>query len=107
MRGMEFENIKLRTAVDVLYDGRQGSPNIRIPQNPTWFSIENEDYYTFHPDLASLEGRNLEMRVRLDVQSIAAEEHTKSLRIEVRWEAPLKVGGTLEERMDVVRFKDV
>ncbi len=107
VRGMEFEQIKRKAPLDHLYDGRQGSPKIIIPNQSTWFSIENDDYYTFHPDLAWLEGRNLELRVNLYIDTLAGEEHTKTLKLEVRWNAPLNVGGVLEERMDVVRFKDV
>lgn len=107
VRGMEFANIKELAPLDYLYDGRQGAPDIRIPKLRSWFSIENDDYYTFHPELVWLEGRDLKLRVRLTTTSKSGVHHTKHLSIEVRWNSPLNVGGVLNERMDIVRFNDV
>lgn len=107
VRGMEFSNVRELAPLDYLYDGKQGAPDIRIPKGRGWSSIENDDYYAFHPELVWLEGRDLELRVRLDTSSLGGIDHTKYLSVEVRWNAPLNVGGVLNERMDVVRFKDV
>ena len=107
VRGMEFANIRELAPLDHLYDGKQGAPDIRIPANPVWVNIETDDYYTFHPELVWLEGRNLELRVRLQTSTQAGVAHTKHLSLEIRWNAPLNVGGVLSERMDIVRFKDV
>lgn len=106
-RGMEFSNISEHAPLDYLYDGKQGAPDIRIPRTKAWFDIETDDYYTFHPELVWLEGRDLELRVRLDTSTLAGVAHTKHLSVEVRWRAPLNVGGILSEKMNVVRFKDV
>lgn len=106
-RGMEFSNISEHAPLDYLYDGKQGAPDIRIPRTKAWFDIETDDYYTFHPELVWLEGRDLELRVRLDTSTLAGVAHTKHLSVEVRWRAPLNVGGVLSEKMNVVRFKDV
>lgn len=107
VRGMEFSNIRELAPLDYLYDGKQGAPDICIPRNPVWVDIETDDYYAFHPELVWLEGRNLQLRVRLDTSSLGGVAHTKHLSVEIRWNAPLNVGGVLNEKMDVVRFKDV
>ncbi len=102
-----FSEIQKGSALNPLWDGTAGAPDIRIPSSSSWFSISTANYTTFHPELVWLAPRNPEMRVDLITTQVAGMDHTKVLQVEFRWDAPLQQGGKLNSRMDMARFKDL
>src|SRR5438309_486041 len=63
LRGSSFDELQPGQPVNELYDGSNGAPNIRLPKDNLWFSIDNTNYQTFHPDLIWLTNRDLAMKV--------------------------------------------
>jgi type II secretory pathway pseudopilin PulG len=106
VKGLSFSGVVKGAPINVLYDGSAGSPNVRIPTSFNWFSLKGTNYLQFHPELIWIEGRNPEMRVDLSVTQVGGQDHTKVLRMEVRWDAPLGQGDKSHARMDMVRVKD-
>ena len=107
VKAKPFDELKAGSALNPLCDGTGGSPNIRIPANAAWFSITDVNYTTFHPELVWLAPRNAEMRVDLITTQVDGLDHTKVLRVEFRWDAPLQQGAKLNARMDMARFADL
>ena len=107
VKGMAFGDLAAGAAINPLYDGTAGGANIRIPTNFTWFSVTNTNYTTFHSELSWLLPRNPEMRVNLTTPQSGGVDHTKLVRLELRWDAPLGQGGKIAARMDMARFKDL
>lgn len=106
-RAIPFAELKTGCALNAICDGTDGAPNIRIPANTSWFSISSVDYTTFHPELAWLVPRNPEMKVTLTTTQEGGTDHTKLMRIDLRWDAPLQQGSKLTARMDLARFRDL
>lgn len=106
-RAIPFSDVKPGCALNPICDGTDGAPNIRIPANDSWFSVSSVDYTTFHPELAWLVSRNPEMKVTLTTTQQDGTDHTKLIRIDLRWDAPLQQGGQLTARMDMARFRDL
>ena len=106
-RAIPFSDLKSGNALNPLCDGTAGAPNIRIPATASWVSLSSVDYTTFHPELVWLAPRNPEMRVTLSTTQKDGTDHTKLLRVELRWDAPLQQGGKLNARMDMARFRDL
>ncbi|HXG48259.1 MAG TPA: type II secretion system protein, partial [Methylomirabilota bacterium] len=106
VKGMDFADLRKGNPINPLYDGTAGAPNIRIPATFDWFSLNNTNYEDFHPELVWLEARNPQMRVDLTTTQVAGVDHTKQLRVEVRWDAPLGQGQPSVVRLDMVRVKD-
>ena len=107
VKGQPFSELKTGNAINTLYNGTASSPDIRIPTTTNWFSLLGASYTGFHPELTWLTPRNPEMSVKLTTTQVNAEDHTKLLQIELRWDAPLKQGLKQTARMDMARFKDL
>jgi len=107
IKGLPFNEVVPGHSINTLYDGENGAPNIRIPQIADWQSIDTADYEDFHPELVWLNDRNLEMKINLTVTQVDAEDHTKHLELELRWDAPLGRGYKQSFAMDMVRVKDL
>jgi hypothetical protein len=107
VKGQPFSELKKGNAINALYDGTAGSPNIRIPASFTWSSLLDNNYIAFSPELTWLSARNPEIRVNLTTTQVGGVDHTKLVQVELRWDAPLQQGGKLTARMDMARFKDL
>lgn len=107
IRGIPFDAVNGGEPINALYNGRDSAPDIRIPADPAWFSIETEDYQSFHPELVVLANRELEMRCVLTAGMVDGRPHTKHLALELRWNPPLGRGEKLSMRMDLVRVRDL
>ncbi len=107
IRALPFDAVNGGEPVSGLYDGRDTAPDIRIPAEPEWFSIETEGYQGFHPELVALVNRDLEMRCVLSAVRVDDRPHTKHLMLELRWDPPLGRGAKLSMRMDLVRVRDL
>ena len=107
VKAKPFSELKKGSALNPLFDGTAGAPDIRIPASSSWFSISEANYTAFHPELVWLAPRNPEMRVDLITTQVDGMDHTKTLQVEFRWDAPLQQGGKLNSRMDMARFKDL
>jgi len=107
LKAKPFNEIQKGAALNPLFDGSGGSPNIRIPTTATWFTLSDINHTTFHPELVWLASRNPEMRVDLVTTQVSGMDHTKVVQIEFRWDAPLMQGGKLMARMDMARFMDL
>lgn len=107
IKGLPFVDLKAGSPINALYTGSGGSPNISIPSNTNWVSLLGANFTSFHPELAWLTPRNPEMSVKLTTTQVNAEDHTKLVQVEFRWDAPLGQGIKQTARMDMARFKDL
>ena len=108
VKGQNFADIQKGAPINSLYDGTMGAGDIRIPMNSSWFSLKNNtNYQTFYSELAWLYPRDPEMRVDLATTQAGGVDHTKHVRVEVRWDSPLNLGRRCTARMDMVRTKDL
>jgi len=106
VKGLPFADLAKGRPINALYDGVAGAPDVRVPSNFNWFSLNNTNYQDFHPELVWLAHRNPQMRVDLAVAQAGGVDHTKQLRVEIRWDPPLGQGAQSLARMDLVRVKD-
>ncbi len=106
-RGLDFDAIQGGVPINSLMDGTDGAPNIRIPTNAGFFSIDNDNYRTFHPELVWFTGRNPELNAALIVHMVAGKPHLKHLSLTLRWDPPLGRGPTLTAHLDMVRVRDL
>ena len=108
VKGQSFAEIQKGAPINALYAGTNGAADIRIPVNFSWFTLKNNtNYQTFYSDLAWLYPRNPEMRVDLATTQAGGVDHTKQVRVEVRWDSPLNLGRRCTARMDMIRTKDL
>ena len=106
-RGLPFEELKNGQPVNALYNGENGAPHIVIPSSSGWYSLTNDDFLTFHPELTWLVSRNPEMSVNLTTDQVGGEDHIKTLTMQVRWDPSLRGTNDLSIRLDLVRVKDL
>lgn len=102
VKGMPFAEVSGGMAINALYDGTSGSPNVRIPTTSSWFSLADDDYESFHPELVWLAPRNPLMRVTLTTTKVDGVDHTKQITAEVKWGVP-----TQSVSMVLIRVKDM
>jgi hypothetical protein len=107
VKAMAFSEVTGGCAINPLYNGTDGAPNISIPANSSWVLINTADFEAFHPDLLWIHNRDPQMQVTLTTESVGGVAHTKHMKIRVAWNAPLGRGGRLEAQMDLVRVKDL
>lgn len=107
IRAMPFAHVAPGFPINPLFDGVGGAPNLRIPASEDWLSVATEDYLAFHPDLTWLENRDPEFRVLLQVSEVGGEPHTKHVRLEFRWRAPLGRGDRIQQSLDLIRVRDL
>ncbi|MCS7089263.1 MAG: hypothetical protein RMN51_05885 [Verrucomicrobiota bacterium] len=107
LRGLPFAHLLPGWPINPLLDGSGGGPNIRIPTNAAWFSVNTPDYLAFHPDLIWLTNRDPHARVVLTTTQVGGQPHTKHVQLELRWTAPLGLGSQRTQRLDVIRVKDL
>lgn len=94
-RNQPFKSIAPGQAINALFDGSDGMPNIRFPGDGNWSGLLNNDYLTFHPDLSWFAERNPEIRCEITTQMNGATPRAKTIKLGLRWNAPLKRGPKL------------
>ncbi len=106
IKGLPFNQLITNTPINGLYNGVGGTPNIRIPSNTNWISINTVNYQTFHPDLLWLTNRTPQMRVILEPTMSNGLPHIQHLQVEVAWDPPIRFGARSVRRLDLVRVQD-
>lgn len=107
VRGLPFNEVQTGRAINPLLDGSDDAPNIIIPTDGNWVPLSTDDYEAFHPDLMWISHLAPRMRATLTTDTVAGEEHTKHLNVQVQWNAPLGRGDHLEQEVDLIRVKDL
>ncbi len=107
VKALPFAEVQPGAPINALYDGTGDAPRITIPANNSWFSVENDDFETFHPDLAWFRGRDPQMQATLTTINSAGVPHTRHLKLRIAWDAPLDRGGRTETHLDVVKYRDL
>jgi hypothetical protein len=112
LRAISFDNLTPGVAINPLFDGTASDEfgrvvNIRIPATFDWTSLNTSSYQAFCPDLLKLSPRNPEMRVNVDTTMVGGTSQMKSIRLEIRWDAPLGRGAKNSLRFDMVRTRAI
>jgi hypothetical protein len=107
VKALPFADLRPGEPINSLYDGSGDAPRIALPGNDSFFSVENDDYETFHPDLAWFRGRDPQMQVLLRTINSAGVPHTRHLKVRLAWDAPLERGGRMELHLDALKFRDL
>lgn len=106
LRGLQFADLRAGSAINSLYDGQDGAPNIRVPASADPVRLDTTDYLAFHPGLAQLANQQPVMVVRLVENSVGGVPHDKTVMVEARCQAPLNRGGQLSLTLTLYRVKD-
>lgn len=107
VRSMPFADLRQNVAVNTLYSGANGGPQIMIPASSAWSSLNATNYRTFHPELTWLINQNPEISVNVTTQLVASVIKTKNVALQLRWDAALNKGSKQTVRMDLVRAADL
>lgn len=107
VKGLPFEETMQGMPINGLYDGKNSALLIPLPSTENWMSINDPTYQTFHPDLVWLEPRNPKMRVSLTTTQAGGADHTKHIKLELQWDAPMDIGAKQTLRLDMVKEKDL
>jgi hypothetical protein len=107
VKALPFAEVRPGVPINALYDGSDGAPRITIPGDASWISIDDDDFETFHPDLAWFRGRNPEMQVILTTTVVGGSAHTRHMKVRIAWDAPLERGGRTETHLDMVKYRDL
>ena len=81
VKGLPFAEIKNGTPINALYDGASGGTLVTIPTSTNWFTIDNVNFHSFHPDLVWLSPRIPQMSVFLETRAIAGIPHDKHIQL--------------------------
>lgn len=106
VKKMPFDQVHAGHAIDGLFDGTGGGPDVRLPADTNWFTLGG-DYEVFHPELVWMAKRGPEMRLMLSTNLVDGEPHSKHMRMELRWAAPSSATKNLGFYLDVIRVKDL
>jgi prepilin-type N-terminal cleavage/methylation domain-containing protein len=106
IKGMRFSDVAAGMPINPLFDGTSGKPNIPIPANASWVSINTADYETFHPDLIWLHNLNPKLQVTIAALS-SSMPLDRCLKIKVAWDPPLGKGTRITNQLCVVRTRDL
>jgi type II secretory pathway pseudopilin PulG len=106
VRGLGFDELRPGAAINQLFDGTGGSPNIRLPIDDVFFPVDTENYRIFHPELDWLKARQPQMRLAMNPSVRDGRTNSWHLHLDVRWNAPLGRGGILAAAMDMVRVRE-
>jgi hypothetical protein len=107
IKGLPFSNVVPGQPINPLYDGADGAPNIRIPNDSSWVRLDTDDFKTFHPDLIWVASQNPKMQVNMESVSQGGVPHDVHLNIRMAWDPPLGRNGKLQAQVDLVRIKDL
>lgn len=107
IKGLPFDEVKINSPINALYDGTAGGLLITIPATSNWFNINNANFQAFHPDLVWLSPRKPQMSVSLETTTIAGIPHDKRIQLQLQWDAPMNLGSKQNLRLDMVRVKDL
>jgi len=106
-RNKPFFEILPGTALNTLYDGAHGSPDIRFPVDNSWQSLWTTDFRNFHPDLEWFEGRNPEYRCIITDEMVGMNTRSKHINLEVRWKPPFERGAEyISIQLDTLVYQD-
>ena len=106
VRGLPFDAVRPGAAINPLFNGESGAPNIRIPTQSTPVSVETADFRTFHPELAWLTGRDAELTV-LYSETPSGSPRFKHLEVRLQWDPPLNRGQRSSAWLDLVCVRDL
>lgn len=104
MRHLEYTRINAGSPINMLYDGVDGAPDIRIPNNDTWVDLNNSNYQTFHPDLALMANDTPQYRINITEQSGSRSKH---IRMDCQWSPPLNASRRIAITYDVVVYPEI
>jgi len=107
VKGLPFSNVAPGQPINPIFNGTAGSPNIIIPNDSSWVSVNTPDFQTFHPDLLWLQTLNPQMQVTLTTQSVGGGPHDTHLNVKLAWDSPLGHGRRMMAQLDLVRTKDL
>lgn len=107
LKALPFDSVLASQPINSLFNGVSGAPNIVIPADTNWVSINTTDYQTFYPDLLWVTNRNAKLQVVLTTRSVSGVVHDKEINAHMAWDSPLQKGARLEVQMDLLRTVNV
>lgn len=107
VKALPFDHVMPNEPVSGLYNGANGTPRIAIPVNGNWVDMNTVAYQTFHPGLLWITNRQPQLRVVVETSYNGAVAHDKHVSVEIKWDAPLRIGAQLTRRLDLFRVKDL
>lgn len=107
VKSLPFSSLLPNVPINALYNGAGGAPRIVLPPDSSWFAVDTPDYFTFHPDLLWLSGRNPKMQVTLNRNVLSGVLHDVELNLQLSWDPPLNRGLRESVQIDMLRTKDL
>ena len=106
VKALPFDSVAVGLPINSLFNGAGGGPEIDIPANSSWVSVNTADYQTFYPDLVWFANRNPRLQVILSNISIGGVPAIE-INAKLSWDPLLSRGDRQIVVVDFLRTRDV
>ena len=106
VKALPFDSVAVGLPINSLFNGAGGGPEIEIPANSSWVSVNTTDYQTFYPDLVWFANRNPRLQVILSNISIGGVPAIE-INAKLSWDPLLSRGNRQVVVVDFLRTRDV
>jgi hypothetical protein len=107
LKGMSFSSVVPGQPINPIFNGVGGAPNIVLPANSSWVSVNTPDFETFHPDLFWLQNLNPKMQVTLSTSTLGGIPHETHINVMLAWDSPMGHGGRITSQIDLLRVSSL